>query len=86
MVLYFSETAQIEAVKQQMSQEISDLKKEKVKLTHTASISWIKTENVERATTDMSVLNIDWHQSGNVFVQIFVDDVYITWGFVYRCS
>lgn len=39
VVLFFSETAQIEAVKQQMSQEISDLKKEKVKLTHTASIS-----------------------------------------------
>lgn len=50
IVIYsFSETAQIEAVKQQMSQEILDLRKEKVKLKHTASHR-LQTGNVKMAS------------------------------------
>lgn len=48
VILLFSETAQIEAIKQQMSQEISDLRKEKVKLQHTAS-DRLKTKHVKNA-------------------------------------
>lgn len=48
VILLFSETAQIEAIKQQMSQEISDLRKEKVKLRHTSS-DRLQTEHVKNA-------------------------------------
>lgn len=78
VILLFSETAQIEAIKQQMSQEISDLRKEKVKLQHTAS-DRLQTEHVRNAFCiwQENLFMDDWHHSWNAFVQIFNDGYYL---------
>lgn len=85
VILLFSETAQIEAIKQQMSQEISDLRKEKVKLQHTAS-DRLQTEHVKMHSAFYKRICL---RMTDIILEMHLyrfSMMIITWGFIYRCS